>query len=69
VPYWVLACANGSELGRIPLPRSGDQKARFMGFVQVPAGCPIQRLSLVIQPSEKIAGVAGQISEVVLSPQ
>lgn len=68
-PYWVLACANGSELGRIPLPRSGDQKARFAGIVQVPAGCTIQRLSLVIQPSEKIDGVSGQISEVMLSPQ
>lgn len=69
VPYWVVACANGSELGRISLPRSGDQKVRFTGIVQVPAGCTIQRLSLVIQPSEKIAGVVGQIFEVVLSPQ
>lgn len=69
VPYWVLACADGRELGRVPLPRSGDQKVRFTGFAQVPPGCMIQRLSLVVQPSEKIAGVAGQISEVVLSRQ
>ncbi len=68
-PYWALACADGRELGRFPLPRSGDQKARVAGLVQVPPACTIQRLSLVVQPSEKIAGVAGQISEVILLPQ
>jgi hypothetical protein len=67
-PYWMLACLDGRELGRIILPNSGEGQARFAGQFIVPAACPAQYLSLVARPSDEVSGVSGQIEEAILRP-
>jgi hypothetical protein len=67
-PYWVLACSSDRELGRIALSNSSHARGRFMGSFRVPAGCPIQTLTLVAQPSDNVSGVSGQIDRVQLYP-
>jgi hypothetical protein len=67
-PYWMLACLDGRELGRIILPNSGEGQARFAGQFTVPAACPEQYLSLVARPSDEVSGVSGQIEEAILRP-
>lgn len=67
-PYWTLACQDGRELGRVALPNSAQAGGNFAGRFTVPAGCPVQYLSLVAQPSDAVAGVSGQIDRVQLAP-
>lgn len=67
-PYWALTCRDGQELGRVPLPNSGDTPATFTGHFRVPAGCAVQTLSLVVRASDAIAGIQGQIDTVQLVP-
>jgi hypothetical protein len=64
-PYWLLACVDGRELGRINIARAAS---RFEGRVRVPSDCPVQELSLVVRPSEQMASVAGQVTEIWLRP-
>ncbi|WP_267350618.1 hypothetical protein [Sphingomonas sp. GM_Shp_2] len=64
-PYWVLSCASGSELGRLDVAPTGK---RFAGSIRVPSGCPIQVLALVVRPSERLGGVAGQVTEARVRP-
>lgn len=59
-PYWLLACAGGTELGRVAVIPTGS---RFMGSIHVPSNCPVQTLTLVVQPSERMASVVGQVTE------
>lgn len=63
-PYWVAACQNGRELGRINIPGTGD----FTGVFNVPAECVAQTLSLVLRPSDATGGTTGQIERVQLVP-
>lgn len=67
-PYWVLICPDGRELGRIDLPNSERSNGAFAGQFIVPTGCPIQKLALVVRPSDSVSGVAGQISKAKLYP-
>lgn len=68
LPYWILGCLDGRELGRIVIPNSGQAGKAFGGEFVVPAHCPIQYLSLIARPSEATAGVQGQIDHVQLRP-
>lgn len=66
-PYWTLRCKDGRELGRINVPNSiSPAQSRFSGRFQIPAGCPMQTLALIAQPSDAVGGVAGQINQVQL---
>lgn len=67
-PYWALICLGGRELGRVPLPNSGDEWESFTGQFTVPSGCPIQTLSLVVRSSDALAGIQGQIDMAQLVP-
>lgn len=67
-PYWVLTCRDGRELGRVLLPNSGDSWETFTGRFNVPAGCSVQTLALVIRASDDIAGVQGRIDNAQLAP-
>lgn len=68
LPYWVLSCRDGHELGRVVMPNSSQANGVFSGRFSVPAGCPVQTLALVAQPSDAVSGVAGQIDRVQLVP-
>lgn len=67
-PYWSLSCADGRELGRVPLPSANGSSLPFAGELAVPAGCSRQDLTLVIRPSSDMAGASGQIQSVQLRP-
>ncbi|MGN7161596.1 hypothetical protein [Sphingomonas sp. SAFR-052] len=67
--YWVLACTEGHELGRVAVPNSSQEKGRFSGDFIVPVNCPVQKLQLVTRPSDTLAGLSGQINEVQLRPK
>ncbi|WP_156357798.1 hypothetical protein [Sphingomonas sp. Leaf62] len=64
--YWVLACAEGRELGRVTVPNSSQNNGRFNGHFVVPTNCPVQKLQLVARPSDALPGVSGRIDEVQL---
>jgi len=68
LPYWVLNCRSGRELGRIIVPNSSQANGVFSGAFTVPVDCPMQTLMLVARPSDEIAGVEGQIDLVRLVP-
>jgi len=68
LPYWVLNCREGPEIGRIVVPSSRTEKGRFTGSFIVPASCPVQELSLVARSSSDMSGVSGQIDFVQLVP-
>lgn len=67
-PYWVLDCHDGRQLGRVSLPPSGPNEARFAGVFRVPKGCPVQTLTLVARPSDEVGGLSGQVIEARLVP-
>lgn len=67
-PYWALTCRGGQELGRVPLPNSGDEWDSFTGRFTVPSDCPIQTLALVVRASDALSGVQGQIGTAQLVP-
>lgn len=66
LPYWVLVCRHGGELGRVIVP-AGDN-GRFAGRFTVPSNCPVQTLALVGRASDAIGGVSGQIDHLALRP-
>ena len=45
-----------------------DKEGMFVGRFTVPADCAAQLLSLVVRPSDAIAGASGQIDRVQLAP-
>ena len=68
LPYWVLACREGAELGRVVVPSSDQGGGRFAGRFTVPVGCPVQTLTLVARPSDQMSGASGQIDHVQVLP-
>lgn len=68
LPYWVLSCADGKELGRAIMTNSSEAEGIFRGRFTVPVGCPAQYLRLVARPSNAVGGLSGQIKEVALRP-
>ncbi|UVO50916.1 hypothetical protein M0208_10460 [Sphingomonas sp. SUN019] len=68
LPYWTLVCSGGRELGRVDMPRSAQADGVFAGRFYVPAGCPVQVLTLFARPSSATSGVSGQIDRVQLAP-
>lgn len=68
LPYWVLTCANGHELGRVVIPNSTQARGNFAGRFVVPGWCSVQTLALMARPSDQIGGVVGQIDRVRLMP-
>jgi hypothetical protein len=68
LPYWLLACHNGRELGRVTVTRSAQAGGNFQGQVRVPSDCSAQTLSLIARPSDAVSGVTGQIDLVQLVP-
>lgn len=67
-PYWVLACPDGRELGRVVIPSSSENNGNFSGQLRVSADCPLQFLSLIARPSDAMAGLSGQIDDLRLRP-
>lgn len=67
LPYWLLTCRDGRELGRVVVPNSAQANGLFTGRFVVPQGCPVQTLALVARPSDAISGVVGQIRSVQLA--
>lgn len=67
-PYWLFACEDGRELGRVSLGNSREKPAPFMGEFEVPSGCPVQILSLNARSTDDINGVSGQIESASLVP-
>jgi len=68
LPYWVLTCGDGHELGRVVIPNSAQAHGNFAGRFIVPTGCSVQTLALMARPSDQIGGVAGQIDRIRLMP-
>ncbi len=68
LPYWVLHCGEGRELGRVVVPASEQDNGRFVGRFRVPADCPIQHLTLMARATEQMTGTTGQINRVRLRP-
>ena len=66
LPYWVVSCRDGRELGRVIMPASASAGGRFAGRFSVPDDCPMQVLSLIARPSSAVAGLVGQIDRVTL---
>lgn len=68
-PYWILTCRDGNrEIGRLNLPNSSENEGRFQGRFDVPAGCPVQELTLVARGSDDLGGQSGEIDSVRLRP-
>lgn len=67
LPYWLLSCTDGRELGRVTISTSTRLNGHFSGEFSVPADCPTQQLTLVAKPSDQTAGVTGQIESVQLT--
>ena len=69
LPYWILTCrGDGRELGRVAVPNSAQAGGQFAGTLTIPAGCPVQTLTLFAQASDAIGGTSGQIDRTVLTP-
>ncbi len=68
LPYWLLRCVDGRELGRIVVPASAKEGGRFAGRFTVPADCPVQHLTLMARPTDEMSGLTGQIDDVRLRP-
>lgn len=68
LPYWVITCRGGRELGRVEVPNSALAGGAFTGHFQVPADCPVQILAFVARASDGVAGSTGQVNRVQLSP-
>lgn len=68
LPYWVLTCIDGRELGRVSVPNSAIDDGRFAGKFSVPSGCDVQILAFMARPSEEIGGVTGQMLRAQILP-
>lgn len=68
LPYWVLSCRGGGEIGRVAVPNSTQAGGRFAGAITVPATCSVQVLALVTRSTASVAGVTGHIETVRLRP-
>lgn len=68
LPYWMLSCRDSRELGTVKMVNSGQANGVFTGQFSVPAGCPVQVLTLMAPPSTSTSGASGQIDHVQLFP-
>ncbi|MCA0978723.1 hypothetical protein LCM19_10140 [Qipengyuania flava] len=68
LPYWLLRCRSGRELGRLAVPNSEQNNGEFEGEFRVPADCPEQTLVFVARASESVSGLSGQIRYAALAP-
>lgn len=68
LPYWIISCQDGRELARIMMLTSGAANIIFKEGIRIAKACPVQILSLVARPSNRMAGLVGQITEVRLRP-
>jgi hypothetical protein len=69
LPYWSLTCrGSGLELNRVIVPNSAQNKGEFAGELNVPAGCPVQMLTLFAGPSDAVGGISGRLDRVELVP-
>lgn len=66
LPYWSISCQGGRELTRVTLPATGAAEVIFRGHVRIAEACPVQILSLVAGPSNELAALVGQVTEVRL---
>jgi hypothetical protein len=68
LPYWVLRCQDGRELGRGEVPNSNVTGGNFTGTFSVPGDCPVQTLVLTARPSDVVSGLSGQLDRLELVP-
>lgn len=68
LPYWLLSCQNGRELGRVAVPNSSEASGNFTGRMTVPQGCSVQTLALVARASSAVQGLVGQFDRILLQP-
>lgn len=68
LPYWILTCVDGRELGRAIVENSLETRGTFSGRIAVPTDCPAQRLRFVARSSNAIGGQSGRIEEVRIRP-
>lgn len=68
LPYWMLSCRDGRELGTVKMVNSGQGNGVFAGQLAVPAECSVQVLTLMVPPSTSASGASGQIDHVQLVP-
>lgn len=66
-PYWELRCADGRDLGRVALPATEGSSDFVQSFV-VPAGCPLQQLSLIGHPHDQSQPIEGTIDAIEIQP-
>lgn len=67
-PYWVLSCQSGQEIGRIPLPNAQSTQKRVTGSFNLPSGCSVQTLALVLRSSDEVSGVSGRVISAQIVP-
>jgi len=67
-PFWLLTCTDGRELGRVEILPPAQRSGRFAGVLNVPQGCPVQKLTLMARATDDVAGISGQVHTVVLAP-
>lgn len=68
LPYWVVTCSDGRELGRVDIPRAQNGASRFIGDVGVPSDCPAQTLALFARLSDRVGGTQGKINRILMQP-
>ena len=67
-PFWTLTCKGGVKLARISVPNSAWDNGNFSSTFVVPAGCPVQTLTLIASPTDRVEGVTGQFDQVQIAP-
>lgn len=65
MPYWVLMCETGLELGRAPI--AVNDSAGSADFT-VPDECEVQTLALMVRPNDSLSGVSGKVRRAALKP-
>jgi hypothetical protein len=69
LPFWALTCLDGRELGRVALANAPNGSMPFAGTFRVPGqSCPVQVLTLVGRPSDRVEGLSGRIDRADLRP-
>lgn len=69
MPYWIIHCHKGKELGRINVPNSSVNNGNFSGRIFVPQNCPVQQLALMARSSTDVSGVSGQFERIFVRPE
>ncbi|NVD44395.1 hypothetical protein [Qipengyuania atrilutea] len=61
-PFWIITCANGSEVARINLPEESGADWQFAGIVEIPRDCFSQNLALMLRPVSGFSNGVGIIT-------